>query len=371
MRNYKYLIVGSSVAAVSAVKALRKADPDGSLAIISEELNPTYSRPLIYELLCKKMKEKEITFCEPGFFNIFKVEPILGIKALSLHTGACNVHLSNGEEIGYGKLLIATGGKPIAPPVQGVDLKNVFTFTSLGDVKKMGRSLSGVQTCLVIGGGLIGLQVSEAFLKMGKKVHIVELLDRLLAPILDKEGSAIAQEVLTRQGAIIHTSVAAQEILGGKNKKVRAVKLSNGEEIPADLVVLAVGVRPNTELVKGVNITVNKGILVDKHMETSLKGLFAAGDEVGGMPWSASPGAFTMGWRAGEMAAQEACRQKQFFDVSPTHTDALGRLIQRMTGNGHGHTWHEAEIAIQNIVDYYADHFRSEKMLQRVLHRAP
>jgi len=283
MRNYKYLIVGSSVAAVSAVKALRKADPDGSLAIISEELNPTYSRPLIYELLCKKMKEKEITFCEPGFFNIFKVEPILGIKALSLHTGACNVHLSNGEEIGYGKLLIATGGKPIAPPVQGVDLKNVFTFTSLGDVKKMGRSLSGVQTCLVIGGGLIGLQVSEAFLKMGKKVHIVELLDRLLAPILDKEGSAIAQEVLTKQGAIIHTSVAAQEILGGKNKKVRAVKLSNGEEIPADLVVVAVGVRPNTELVKGINITINKGIMVDKHMETSLKGIYAAGDVAEGL----------------------------------------------------------------------------------------
>ena len=123
---------------------------------------------------------------------------------------------------------------------------------------------------------------------------------------------------------------------------------------------------PNTREMAGM---ASSGLVVDKNMETSLKGLFAAGDEVGGMPWSASPGAFTMGWRAGEMAAQEARRQKQFFDVSPTHTDALGRLIQRMTGNGHGHTWHEAEIAIQNIVDYYADHFRSEKMLQRGLHR--
>lgn len=278
MKNYQYIIVGSSIAAVSAVKALRKTDTDGSLAIISEELNPTYSRPLIYEFLCKKMKEKDLTFCEPDFFNLFKADPILGVKALAIHTGACKIHLSNGEEIGYGKLLIAAGGKPITPTLKGMDLKNIFTFTSLGDAKKIGRCLAGVQTCLVIGGGLIGLQASEAFLKMGKKVHIVEMLDRLLAPILDKDGSSIAQEIFTKQGAIVHTSVGAQEILGGKNKKVRAVKLNNGEEIPADLVIVAVGVRPNLELVKSTSIAVNKGILVDEHMETSLKGIYAAGD---------------------------------------------------------------------------------------------
>lgn len=283
MKNYKYVIVGSSIAAVSAIKSLRKADADGSLAVISEELNPTYSRPLIYEFLCKKMKEKELTFCEEDFFNLFKIEPILGVKALTIHTGACRVHLSNGEEIGYKKLLIATGGKPVNPPVKGLDLKNVFNFITLSDAKKIARSLPKIQNCVVIGGGLIGLQCAEAFLKMGKKVYIVELMDRLLAPVLDKEGSAIAQEVFTKQGAVIHTTVAAQEILDGKNKKVRAVKLSNGEEIPADLVVVAVGVRPNTELVKGTNIAVNKGILVDEHMETNLKGIYAAGDAAEGL----------------------------------------------------------------------------------------
>lgn len=283
MKNYKYVIVGSSIAAVSAIKSLRKADADGSLAVISEELNPTYSRPLIYEFLCKKMKEKELTFCEEDFFNLFKIEPILGVKALTIHTGACRVHLSNGEEIGYKKLLIATGGKPVNPPIKGLDLKNVFNFITLSDAKKIARSLPKIQNCVVIGGGLIGLQCAEAFLKMGKKVYIVELMDRLLAPVLDKEGSAIAQEVFTKQGAVIHTTVAAQEILDGKNKKVRAVKLSNGEEIPADLVVVAVGVRPNTELVKGTNIAVNKGILVDEHMETNLKGIYAAGDAAEGL----------------------------------------------------------------------------------------
>lgn len=278
MKNYKYVIVGSSIAAISAVKALRKTDADGSLAIISEELNPTYSRPLIYEFLCKKIKEKELNFCESDFFNLFKAEPLLGIKALAVHTGACRVHLSNGEEIGYKKLLIATGGKPITPPIKGMDFKNVFHFTNLSDAKKIVRSLSTIQTCLIIGGGLIGLQAAEAFLNMGKKVHVVELLDRLLAPILDKEGSAVVQEVFTKHGAVIHTSVAAQEILGGTNKKVMAVKLNSGEEIPADLVVVAVGVRPNTDLVQGTQIAINKGILVDEHMETSLKGIYAAGD---------------------------------------------------------------------------------------------
>ena len=123
---------------------------------------------------------------------------------------------------------------------------------------------------------------------------------------------------------------------------------------------------PNSREMAG---TASSGLVVDKNMETSLKGLFAAGDEVGGMPWSASPGAFTMGWRAGEMAAREALRHNRYFDISPTHTDSLHCLIQNMAGGGHGHTWHEAEIAIQNIVDYYADHLRSEKMLQRGLQR--
>lgn len=283
MNNYNYVIVGSSIAAVSAVKALRKVDTGGSLAVISQESNPTYSRPLIYEFLCKKMKEKELNFCEADFFNLFQVSPILGVKATGLHTEACRVHLDNGNEIGYEKLLIATGGKPITPPLKGLDFKNVFTFTTLEDTKKIARRLSAAHTCVVVGGGLIGLQVAEAFIKMGKKVHIVELLDRLLAPILDKEGSAIAREVFAKQGAVIHTSLSAQEFLDGKNRKVRAVKLSNDEEIPADLVVVAVGVRPNMELVQGTKIDVNKGILVNERMETSMKGIYAAGDVAEGL----------------------------------------------------------------------------------------
>lgn len=323
MKNYKYVIVGSSIAAVSAVKTLRKADADGSLAIVSEELNPTYSRPLIYEFLCKKMKEKELTFCEEDFFNLFKIEPILGVKALTIHTGACRVHLSNGEEIGYKKLLIATGGKPVNPPIKGLDLKNVFNFITLSDAKKIARSLPKIQNCVVIGGGLIGLQCAEAFLKMGKKVHIVELMDRLLVPVLDKEGSAIAQEVFTKQGAVIHTTVAAQEILDGKNKKVRAVKLSNGEEIPADLVVVAVGVRPNTELVKGTNIAINKGILVDEHMETNLKGIYAAGDVAEGLDMTVNIRRPILTWSNGSAQGKIAGA-----NIAGKKTEFLGGLAQ-------------------------------------------
>jgi len=123
---------------------------------------------------------------------------------------------------------------------------------------------------------------------------------------------------------------------------------------------------PNSREMSG---TASSGLVVDKNMETDLKGLFAAGDEVGGMPWSASPGAFTMGWRAGEMAAQEASLQKKFFDVSAEDTDALSKVLQRMNDKSNGHSWQEAEIAIQNIVDHYAGTHRSEKMLQRGLDR--
>ncbi len=323
MKDYKYVIVGSSIASVSAVKALRKVDADGSLAIISEEANPTYSRPLIYEFLCKKMKEKELNFCESDFFSLFKAEPVLGVRAEAIHTGACKVHLSNGDEIGYQKLLIATGGKPITPPIKGLDFKNVFHFTNLSDAKKIARSLPTIQTCLVIGGGLIGLQAAEAFLNMDKKVHVVELLDRLLAPILDKEGSAVARDVFSRQGAAIHTSVAAQEIIGGANKKVRAVKLNNGEEIPTDLVVVAVGVRPNTDLVQGTKIAVNKGIMVDEHMETSVKGIYAAGDAAEGLDLIAHARRPILTWSNGYAQGRIAGA-----NMAGNRTEFLGGLAQ-------------------------------------------
>ena len=123
---------------------------------------------------------------------------------------------------------------------------------------------------------------------------------------------------------------------------------------------------PNTREMAG---TASSGLVVDKHLETGLKGLFAAGDEVGGMPWSASPGAFTMGWRAGENAAKEAASHKKHLDTGPEAANSLLALMQRMSGNSHGHTWQEVETAVQNIVDYYANNIRSEKMLQRGLER--
>lgn len=123
---------------------------------------------------------------------------------------------------------------------------------------------------------------------------------------------------------------------------------------------------PNSREMAG---TASSGLAVDKHLETGIKGLFAAGDEVGGMPWSASTGAFTMGWRAGENAAKEAARHKKHIDAGSGATDSLASLMQRMSGNSHGHTWQEVETAVQNIVDYYASNVRAEKMLQRGLER--
>lgn len=123
---------------------------------------------------------------------------------------------------------------------------------------------------------------------------------------------------------------------------------------------------PNTREMAGM---ASSGLVVDKNLETGLKGLFAAGDEVGGMPWSASPGAFTMGWRAGENAAKEAARHKKFFDAGTEETDSLAKLMRRMAANGSGQTWQEVETAVQNIVDYYANNIRSENMLQRGLDR--
>ncbi len=278
---YKYLIVGNSVAAISAAENIRKIDPKGSLAMVFEENFPApYPRPLITYALAGKVDWTKITYKSKEFYRRHNIETFPGKKVVKIDPEAKKAFLENGKEINYHKLLLATGSRPVIPPIKGIDKKGVYTFTTLNDAHEINSRLRFAKQALVIGGGLIGLKGAEALISLGIKTTIVELLERLLAPVLDIYGAQLVKEVFEEQGATVLTGISVTEILprSGNKASVGGVRLSNGKEIPAEIVIVATGVAPRKELAEKAGIKTNKGILVNERMETSAKDIYAAGD---------------------------------------------------------------------------------------------
>ena len=272
----RYVIVGNSAAAVGCITGIRKVDPDGEIVVISYE-DRCYSKPMIADVLID-IPEEKLLYRDESFFEKSGVETILGHKAVGINTESKVVALDSNELVPYDKLLIATGGKPFVPPINGSDKKGVFTFTELHSAVSFKNYLkeNGAEEVVVIGSGFIGLEVAYFLREIGVKVKVVELLDRVLARALDRRASQIVENMLREKGVEFIFNDTVEEIMG--DEKVSSVRLKSGSVLRADAVVVAIGVRPNTELAQTAGVEIGKGISVSDAMETSVPGIFAAGD---------------------------------------------------------------------------------------------
>jgi NAD(P)H-nitrite reductase large subunit len=276
MLKTKYLIIGNSAGGIAAAEAIREVDREGVLVIVSDEPYSAYSRPLISKYLASGDSLEKILFRPAGFYSQNNITALLGKKVEYLEPERHLVGLEDGREIGWEKLLLATGGIPIVPKIKGVEKRGVFTFITLDDAKAINEFLDGVNKAVVIGGGLIGMSVSEALVKRGIKVTVVEMKERILNTILDEQASLLVEESLQQAGIRIVTDHTVEEVIG--EGIVRGVVLDSGEEVTADMVVVAIGVSPRVELVVGTEIGVNRGIVVDRHMATSYPDVYSCGD---------------------------------------------------------------------------------------------
>jgi NAD(P)H-nitrite reductase large subunit len=276
----KYVIIGGSAGGIGAVEAIREVDLVGTLTLISEEKVPQYSRPMISEYVSKEATLDTMKYRGDQFWKNNNVKTLTGRTATKIDFKKKQVTLDGGDRIGYEKLLIATGGKPFVPRMDGGDKNGVFTFTELSSAEKIEAKLEQSKSAVVIGGGLIGVSASEALVKRGIKVTLVELKENILNLILDKTASEIAEKMLTEAGVTVITGQTVQRILGktGNEDTVGGVVMTDGKEIPCDLVVVAIGVIPRTELVKETPMKVNRGIVVDRSMRTSIPDVYACGD---------------------------------------------------------------------------------------------
>lgn len=303
-----YTIIGNSAAAVGAVESIRRYDRKGEIVVVSREPYSVYSRPLISHILAGHIQENRIFYREKDFYKRNRIQTFLRREVKAIQAKSHLLLLDDGERLGFEKLLIATGGCPMIPPVKGIKRRGVFTFTTWDDAKEIRRYVreNPVESAVVIGGGLIGLKAMEALMALGLRVTVIELMDRILSATFDKKASEMIERQLKAKGANLITENTVEEILGSHNG-IEEVLLKDGRRLKCQMVIFGIGVFPNIGLVKDTPISYNKGIRVNSHMETNISGIYAAGDVVEipdillhtVRPIAIWPNAYRQGWIAG------------------------------------------------------------------------
>lgn len=273
-----YVIIGNSVAAVGAVRGIRKIDRQGNITVISRERHIAYGRPLISYLLGGVVTEKRMAYLPEDFYETNRVNLLLNSEVVGVNTDKKQVKLAGGDTIPYGKLLIATGGDPFVPPIEGMAGKEkVFTFTTWDDANKLKGIAHDIGRVVVIGGGLIGLKAAEGLHHLGKQITIVELADRILSTAFDRSAGRLMAKKMKASGIEVITEDTVVRI-EGDGAVISGVTLKSEDFIPCDTVIVAIGVRPSAGFLKGSKVEVNRGVVVDDRMETRVPGVFASGD---------------------------------------------------------------------------------------------
>lgn len=343
----KHLIIGNSTAAVGAVEGLRRVDREAPVTLLAREPHHTYSRPLISYLLAGEIDDARMHYRPADFYEANRVYARLGVEVERVDAESRVAITTAGMEIPFEKLLIATGGKPFVPPMEGADAVGVFTFTSWDDAKRMAAHIeeADAKRAVVIGGGLIGIKSAEALHARGLEVTMVELADRVLPLALDETASRLAAAAIAEAGVELVCGTTVDRIVAPEGR-VEGVALKTGREIACDLVVVAIGVVPETGIVDGSAVETARGIIIDQRCETSVRGIYAAGDVAQGTdaltgesrPIPIFPNAYRQGSVAGANMAGGEATVNSSFAMNSVEVFGLPTIsVGLATAEGEGH----------------------------------
>lgn len=271
-----YVIVGSSIAGLSAAETLRQRDPHALITMISEEKHAFYSRPGLAYLLRGDVPEKQLVVRPPEHVRALKLHR-LEARVERLLCDSREVVLAGGKRVRYDKLLLATGSTAVPPSFPGGDLAGVVKLDSLDDARDILEQAGRGRTAVVVGGGITALELAEGLNARGMRVHYFLRGARYWADVLDETESRIVQDRLEHEGITLHTRTQVKQVVGSRGRVV-GVDTEAGDHVPCDMLAVAIGVRPRAELAREAGLKVEKGILVNECLQTSRPDVFAAGD---------------------------------------------------------------------------------------------
>lgn len=321
------LIIGASSAGVSAAREIRAIDPAVPVILLTEERHMPYYRPSLTEYIGdSKVEGRSNFFLNPEtWYRDKNVILKLGTKVVRIDPAGKKVETASGEQFSFGKLILANGSTPFVPFKDAAGKNNVFSIRTLDDARAANELSGTVKAAVVIGGGLLGLEAAHSLSGKGVRVTVIEGSDRILPRQLDPDSSQILQNILAAANVSLVLGRTIESIQG--EGSATGVKLADGEVIPAEMVIISIGVRPNVEIARSCGIAVNRAVVVNGRMETSIPGIYACGDvaEFNGKCISLWMPAMKQGKVAGSNAAG---RPVEFLDeVYPAIFNSFGTRI--------------------------------------------
>lgn len=357
----KFVIIGGGIAALSAAETIRERNKTASITMITDEPVLPYYRPMLSDYLGADIEGERLFIHDLAWYRDKGIEVITSQPVTKVDTKAKQVVTQAGTEISYDKLIIATGARSNVPPIKGADIPGVYTMRSLEDARKLKEALKKAKKAVVIGGGVLGLEAVEEMVSLGIEVAVVEYNERLMPRQLDPEASARLQSLMEAKGISLYLGASTEEIIGKDN--VEAVRISNGQVLPADVVLLSTGVKPNVELAKEAGLEVQQGIVVDKQMRTSVDGIYAVGDvaQFGERVIGLWPVSMEMGRVAGAAAAGEWVEFKM-----PTLSTMLAAFDREIFSIGEVN-WPADQVRTVVVDDPPANYFKKSYLKDGVL----
>jgi len=278
-KSYDVLIVGAGHAGAQAAIALRQQKFDGTIGLLGNEKYPPYERPpLSKEYLAGDKPFERIMLRPESFWAEREIDLLTGCRVAKVDPVGKMVTLSTDEEIGYGKLIWATGGSPRMLNCPGSQARNIHAVRSRADVDKIMAALPTVEKVIVVGGGYIGLEAAAVLTKLGKKVTVLESLDRVLSRVAGETLSRFYEAEHRRQGVTVELESTVEAFETNDSGMATGVKLSDGRILDADMFIVGIGIIPETGPLVAAGATAGNGVDVDQNCRTSLDGIYAIGD---------------------------------------------------------------------------------------------
>jgi NAD(P)H-nitrite reductase large subunit len=272
-----HVIIGGGPAATNAIEAIRQVDPNaGPITLVSDE--PAHSRMALPYWISGKIPREHTYTGDAAYFERLGTETRFGQRVAGVDSAAKQVTLDDGGTISYDQLLIAVGSSPLRPDIPGADLPGVQPLWNLSQTDQLLQSADGIERprVVLVGAGFIGFIVLNAMYKRGWDLTVVERERQVLPRMLDGTAATMVQKWLASREVAVHCEDSVQEIRAAGEAK--EVVLASGKTIPADIVILATGIQPNTEFLTGSGVEIDQGILVNDQMRTNVGGIYAAGD---------------------------------------------------------------------------------------------